>query len=158
MEIAHFMTQKVHVLKPHDSLAHARELMEQHRVNQLPVVIDARLAGILTDRDVRDASPSLFESEPLRRRKRALPAGADPRQILVESVMTPDVLTLGPSDSVAAAAQLMRRERLGSVPIVEGGRLVGIITRSDILDAFLTLSEATQDLLKGDILRHKRPQ
>jgi len=53
------------------------------------------------------------------------------------------VLSLGPRDSMIAAATLMRRERVGAVPIVDGTRLVGILARSDVLDAFVALDAAT---------------
>ena len=56
--------------------------------------------------------------------------------------MTENVLTLGPTDSVTEAARLMRRERVGAIPIVENNRLVGILTRSDMLDAFVALADA----------------
>jgi acetoin utilization protein AcuB len=156
VEISHWMTRWVHALKPRDSLAHARELLAQHRVNQLPVVVDGKLVGIITDRDVRDAFPSVFETAAVRPKR--IPAEADPRHIEVETVMTADVLTLGPQESMAAAAKLMRQERVGAVPIVEGGRLVGIITRSDILRAFLSLSEATEEQLRSEPPRRSRPQ
>jgi acetoin utilization protein AcuB len=55
----------------------------------------------------------------------------------VDAVMTANVLTLGPGDSMASAARLMRRERIGAIPIVDQDRLVGIVTRSDVLDAFV---------------------
>jgi CBS domain-containing protein len=53
--------------------------------------------------------------------------------------MTGNVLTLAPSDGVIAAASLMRRERVGAIPIVDGTRLVGILARSDVLDAMMGL-------------------
>jgi acetoin utilization protein AcuB len=152
MEIAHWMTRPVHTVKPLDSILHARELMVQHRVNQLPVVVDGRLIGIITDRDLRDAFPSIFEQTPIgRRRPIKIPEGAKPERIKVELVMTSEPLTLAPKQSVAEAATLMRRERVGALPVVEGERLVGILTRSDILDAFVALSEATRDLLVAEI-------
>ena len=125
-------------VKPHDSIAHARELMEKHRFNQLPVVVDGRLVGIVTDRDLRDAYPSVFETaadDP-----RHAPA-VNPKTIKVEDVMTANVVTLGPAASVEEAARLMRRERIGAIPVVDGHRLVGMLTRSDVLDAFLTVSD-----------------
>src|SRR5262249_43686956 len=129
-------------VKPRDSARHAREVMEKHRINQLPVVVDDRIVGILTDRDLRDAFPSVFESaEPFARRTRR--SGSDPATIPVEDVMTPTVLTLAPAASVADAARLMRRERIGAIPIVDRGRLVGILSRSDVLDAFVELTRAT---------------
>jgi acetoin utilization protein AcuB len=139
MRIEAWMKHPVIRMKPHDSARHAREVMEKHRINQLPVVVDGRLVGILTDRDVRDAFPSVFESgEPFARRTRR--PSADPATIRVEDVMTSTVLTLAPAAFVADAARLMRRERIGAIPIVESGRLVGILTRSDVLDAFVELT------------------
>ena len=127
--VGQWMKHPVHVIKPLDSVAHAREVMEQHRVNQLPVVVNNRLVGIVTDRDLRDATPSMAETVP------ALDPGATAR-ITVESVMTPAVLTVTPIDPLQRAAAIMRRERIGALPVLHDGRLAGIITRSDILEAF----------------------
>jgi acetoin utilization protein AcuB len=108
-------------------------------------VVDGRLVGIVTDRDLRDAFPSVFESvEPSGRRRQ--PAGVDPETIPVEDVMTRDVLTLSAEAFVSDAARIMRRERVGAVPMVDGGRLVGILTRSDVLDAFVELSRSAVPL------------
>lgn len=142
MLIEQWMTRRVHIVKPRDSIRHAREIMETNRVNQLPVVVDQRVVGIITDRDLRDAYPSVFDAEP-KRRPRSAGAVADPDQIAVETVMTPNVVTLGPQDSVVEAARRMRRERIGAIPIADKGHLVGIIARSDILDAFAALAEPT---------------
>jgi acetoin utilization protein AcuB len=130
MEIVKWMKQPVRSVKPLDSIQHAREVMAQHRINQLPVVAGGRLVGIVSDRDLRDAFPSVL-SDPSRR---PVP---DPESVPVESVMTQKVFTLGPHDGVMAAAALMRRERIGALPIVEGTRLVGILARSDLLEAFI---------------------
>jgi acetoin utilization protein AcuB len=140
MKIEPWMKHPVHTVKPKDSARHARDVMEKHRINQLPVVVDARLVGIVTDRDLRDASPSVFESAEAAGRGRRK-ASTDPATIPVEDVMTRDVLTLAPGAFVADAARIMRRERIGAIPIVDGERLVGILTRTDVLDAFVELSE-----------------
>jgi acetoin utilization protein AcuB len=137
MRIEPWMKRPVVTVKPHDSARHARELLEQHRVNQLPVVTDGRLVGIVTDRDLRDVFPSVFEAAASRRRATA--PGTDPATIPVEDVMTPAVLTLAPGAFLADAARVMRRERIGAIPIVDGDRLVGILTRSDLLDALVAL-------------------
>ncbi len=136
MEIRTWMKQTVHSVRPLDSIQHAREVMETHRVNQLPVVVDGRLVGIITDRDLRDAFPSVFEAPVLSRRTPKVSA-TDPRKVTVEMVMTRNVTTAAAGDSMADAARLMRRERIGALPVVEGERLVGIITRSDVLDCFI---------------------
>jgi acetoin utilization protein AcuB len=138
VEIEKWMKHPVYSVKPLDSIQHARELMEQHRVNQLPVVVDGRVVGIVTDRDLRDAFPSVFDST-ARREATKSRGGTNPNEITVEMVMTPNVLTLGSKDSVAKAVQLMRNERIGAIPIVDANRLVGILTRSDVLDAFVAL-------------------
>ncbi len=133
-----WMTRRVYTVKPLDSIAHAREVMAEHRVNQLPVVVDGKLLGIITDRDLRDAFPSVFES--MRGDNKG--KHADPKDIPVESVMTSQVMTLTPKNTVFEGARLMRQERVGAIPIVEGERLIGVLTRSDVLDAFMALDEA----------------
>ena len=136
MEVERWMKRQLHSVKPLDTIRHARELMENHRINQLPVVVEGRLVGIVTDRDLRDAFPSVFDSS-----YRTETGRADPGAITVEAVMTPYVLTLKPQDSMTDAARLMRRERVGAVPVVDGNRLVGLITRSDVLDAFVSMND-----------------
>jgi acetoin utilization protein AcuB len=123
-------------VRPLDSIRHAREMMESYRINQLPVVDHGHLVGIITDRDLRDAYPSVFESAAYAARITAC-HDHDPERIPVDIVMTSEVLTLTPHNTLEDATRLMRRERIGAVPIVERGRLVGIITRTDVLDAFL---------------------
>jgi acetoin utilization protein AcuB len=139
------MKHPVVTVKPRDSARHARETMERHRINQLPVVTDGHLVGIVSDRDLRDAFPSVFESAEAAAEHRR--AGTDPAAIPIEDVMTRDVITLAPSALVVDAARLMRRERIGAVPIVEGTRLVGILTRSDVLDTFVEVAQ--QGTLSG---------
>jgi len=139
VHVEQWMTRKVHCTKPLDSINHARELMATHRVNQLPVVVDGRVVGIVTDRDLRDAFPSVFERT--REGVRKPPQGADPSTITVEMVMTENVLTLAPKDTVAEAARRMRTERIGALPVVDNGHIVGILARSDLLDALVALAE-----------------
>jgi len=137
MLVEQWMKKHPRTIKPLDTIHHAREVMEEHRINQLPVVHGGELVGIVTDRDLRDAYPSVL-ADPLRK------ASPDPHQVKVESVMTSNVLTLTPQDGVVAAASLMRRERVGAVPIVEGKRLVGILARSDLLDALIALGSLAE--------------
>lgn len=141
-----WMTAKVQTVKPFDSVAHARALIEERRINQFPVVKDGVLVGIVTDRDLRDAVNAVTTSANAAGTVESVPGA--PEQIPVEAVMTRNAITLSPHSSVVAAAELMRRERIGSVPIVDGHALVGIITRSDILKAFIarenSLAERSQ--------------
>lgn len=139
MNIEKWMKRELVCVKPLDSIQHARDLMEERRINQLPVVVNGKLVGIVTDRNLRDAFPSVFDLSPLGKGRKSTTV-ADPKEITVEMVMTPHVLTLSPTDSIVEAVRVMRQERIGAIPVVEGSRPVGIITRSDVLDAFVALS------------------
>ena len=139
MQIKKWMQHPVQSIKPRDNIEHARALMVDHHINQIPVVVDKELVGIVTDRDLRDAYPSVFDiAGASGERDDGL---AHPEKIEVESVMTSNVLSLESTDSVADAAALMIKERIGAVPIVDDGQLVGILARSDVLDAFISLCE-----------------
>jgi acetoin utilization protein AcuB len=131
MNVSQWMTKSLITIKPHDTLRQARERMAKHRINQLPVVVNDKLVGIVTDRDLRDAYPSSLR--PFR--------GKDIDEFgdshLVEEVMTYSVVTVSPQTSLRDAALQLRQQRFGALPVVENGKLVGIITRSDLLDAML---------------------
>src|SRR5262249_9235982 len=136
MSVAQWMTKSVMTIKPKDTLRHARERLAKYRINQLPVVVDEKLVGIVTDRDIRDAYPSSLR----------LFYGKDIDEFgdshAVEEIMTYNVISITPQTPLREAAQLLRRQRFGALPVVEHGKLVGIITRSDVLDALL--AEATE--------------
>lgn len=129
-----WMTMEVHTVKPFDSVAYARALLEQYRINQAPVVKNGVLVGIVTDRDLRDAVNTVTVSAQL---AGDIEAPQLPNEIPVEVVMSRNVIALPPHATLVNAAMVMRRERIGSVPIADGAHLVGILTRSDILDAFV---------------------
>ncbi|MFZ0890423.1 MAG: CBS domain-containing protein [Candidatus Binataceae bacterium] len=139
MRVEDWMKLPIHVVKPRDTVAHARALLEEHRINQLPVAVNGRLVGIVTDRDLRDAPRAVeVSAAAATRRREGVPPS--PTEIPVEAVMSDAVLMIGPHAGLEEAALLMRRQRVGALPIVENGRLVGILTRSDILDAFVALA------------------
>jgi acetoin utilization protein AcuB len=143
MDIERCMKKALQTVRPRDSILRAREIMEQHRINQLPVVVNGRLVGIVTDRDLRDAWPSAFEAPRRGRERRSAP---DPKDVPVDAVMSQNVLTLRPRDSMSAAARLMRRERIGAIPILgEDDRLVGIVARADVLEAFVEQADRFGD-------------
>ena len=131
MDVSKWMTKSMITIKPKDTLRHARERLAKYRINQIPVVINDKLVGIVTDRDVRDAYPSSLR----------LFHGKDIDEFgdshIVEEVMTYNVVAISPQTSLREAAQRLRRQRFGALPVVENGKLVGIITRSDLLDAML---------------------
>jgi acetoin utilization protein AcuB len=126
------MTKQVLAVEVFDSIGIARRVMAKHRVNQLPVLDDGKLVGIVTDRDIRDAYPTSM----MINRPRAIDKFAD--SYTVEEVMSYNVITVKPSTPLATAVKLLRRHRIGALPVLERDELVGIITRSDILDFVLS--------------------
>lgn len=126
------MTENVLAVETFDSIGVARRLMAKHRVNQLPVLDHDVLVGIVTDRDLRDAYPTSM----MINRGKAIDRFAD--SVTVEEVMSHDVFTVRPDTPLKKAVGLLRRHRIGSLPVVKNKNLVGIITRSDILDFVLS--------------------
>jgi acetoin utilization protein AcuB len=142
MLVSEWMTKKVLTVEVVDSIGVARRLMAEHRVNQLPVLDDGRLVGIVTDRDIRDAYPTSMVID------RAKEIDRFAETYTVEETMSYNVLTVRPRTPLLSAVRLLRRHRIGSLPVVEKGRLVGIITRSDVLDFVLAGMKLT-DRKKG---------
>jgi len=140
MLVREWMRPTPATIKPRESVARARELLIDQHINQLPVVASGKLLGIVTDRDLRDAFPSVFDV--VVEDEGDGPAVVDTKLIPVEEVMTAGVLTVTPAETVEQAALLMRKRRFGAVPVVDKGRLIGILTRSDVIDAFLALTQA----------------
>ncbi len=108
------------------SVAKAHRLMQEHGVRHLPVLNENVLVGIVTFTDILEAASqdsnrlNLFEPISL---LAALP---------VEELMTPDPVTISPDDTVLEAADLMFQHDIGSLPVVEDGSVIGIITTTDI--------------------------
>jgi CBS domain-containing protein len=149
-KVRSWMTSPVKTVRPLDPVTRARELLEEDRINQLAVVEGRRLVGIVTDRDLRDAFPSILDvlRQDLHGERKPF-SSAD--KVSVEMVMTANPLTLHPDARLVEAVRLLRRERIGGVPIVEDHRLVGILTRSDLLEAFLaTLERAPEGRAEGE--------
>ena len=132
VRVADWMSQRVLAVETFDSIGIARQLMAKHRVNQLPVLENEKLVGIVTDRDIRDAYPTSM----MINRGKEIDRFAD--SVTVEEVMSHDVMVVRPDMSLAAAVSLLRRHRIGSLPVMKSGKLVGIITRSNILDFVLS--------------------
>lgn len=129
-------TELLHV-SPSDSVRTAWGLLREHQIRHLPVVEDGKLAGIITDRDIRLVFPS------------AITAGQreqDPHDALekvsVQEIMSRPVVTVTSETPIADAARLLLERRIGGLPVVEGEHLVGIITKDDILAAFVEIMEA----------------
>jgi acetoin utilization protein AcuB len=131
IKVFEWMTEEVLAVEINDTISVARQLIAKHRINQLPVLENDRLVGIVTDRDIRDAYPTSL----MIGHTKEIDEFAESHT--VEEVMTHDVFTVEPETPLASAVALLRHHRIGSLPVLKSEQLVGIITRSDILDFVL---------------------
>lgn len=130
MNVRDVMTSDPLTVDLNTSLRKAAGLMRERGIRHLPVVDGAhRLAGILTDRDITHMAFVPALSEFLSRDARHLKT---PR---VRDAMTWSVVTTGPEVPLAQAGFIMFQRRIGSLPVVENSRLVGILTEHDVLAA-----------------------
>jgi acetoin utilization protein AcuB len=124
-----WMKQKVLTLGPEASAFEALRLCRERRIRHIPVVKDKRLVGIISDRDLRDASPPLGDPERVSTMK----------EIRLEDVMTRKVITTHPEDTIVHAAREMYERKIESLPVVDEGKLLGIVTSSDVMRALIAV-------------------
>ena len=138
MQVREVMSPDPITIGPSASLREARAMMIEREVRHLPVVDDGRhLIGIITDRDLRSAAvaPALGEHLSARARRRLRRATEPLEKLRVRDVMTWSVVTTTRSAPIAQAAAIMHERRLGSLPVLDEGVLVGIVTERDALRA-----------------------
>jgi len=129
------MTRDPVTVAPNDAIGVALKRMLARGCRRLPVVDQGKLVGIVSDRDLRRATNSPFV---LRER------WYDDfllEHILVRACMTPNPITITPRTSMLEAAKLMRDHKIGGLPVMEGERLVGIVTETDLLNYFIRTLE-----------------
>lgn len=132
------MTRDPITIDPEAPLGTAMDVMRRKRIRHLPVVDDAgRLVGIITDRDLRQATfaPALAEHLSLQAQRRLRGLGQALGDLRVKHAMTWVVVTTEPEATLARAAVVMFERRIGSLPVVADGVLVGILTERDLLVA-----------------------
>ena len=146
MRVEDFMTRRVLTIAPDATILAAAKLMLEHHVGALPVVdASARIVGIISESGLlrddgksddgkgADGSPWLqMMAEPY-----GLPG--EPSKLCarqISAVMTRALVSIAPNASIAQACRLMQRRRVKRLPVVENERLVGLITRTDLLRAF----------------------
>ncbi len=112
-------------------LADVQRLMRVHQIRHVPVVSGKRLVGIITDRDLREASPSPATTRT--KGEIAYQLATTP----IKKCMTKDVVSIGPDIDMGQAIRLLLQRKCGCLPVVDNGILVGIITELDCLRTFL---------------------
>ena len=126
------MTPKPITITVQESMQGAMELMAMKRIRHLPVVDGAgKLIGLVSDRDLRRAAPSpLFGADHEK-------AAGQLDSTTVERIMIRSPATIGPQQRLQDAMKLMVEKKYGALPVVEAGRLVGIITPIDVMKSWL---------------------
>ena len=132
MVVKDLMNPSVVTIEPTSSAALAARLISRHNVGALPVCSgDGRLRGMVTDRDIV---------------LRCVAAEEDPAQTLVRDIMTRGCATVSPRDDCRAATRLMAQQQVRRLPVVEEGRLVGMISLADLARCGRFDMEAAQAL------------
>lgn len=125
MLVSKRMTKDPVTVTPEDLLIQARLKMQKGGFRRLPVISDGQLVGIITDRDIRQHVGLLDRTE-------------------VKAAMSQKPITVIPATTVEAAAQILLKQKIGGLPVLEKNRLIGMITTSDILQAFLDVMGASE--------------
>jgi CBS domain-containing protein len=171
MKVSDIMTHPVITVTPETTIAEAAELMIAHRISGLPVVNDpGEVVGIVTEGDLLRRAETGTE----RRRARWLEFLIAPGRLASEyahangrrvgEVMTDAVVLVGPDDPIAYLIEVMERRRIKRVPVIDRGRLVGIVSRANLVQALVrnlprpdsasvTSDEAIRELILAEIAK-----
>ncbi|MGI6549747.1 MAG: CBS domain-containing protein [Syntrophomonadales bacterium] len=122
------MSSPVITVSPRHSIQEALEIMRDNDTRRLPVIDRGKLVGMLVQHDIENAlrSPGRIPHTP------------------VEWVMTKKVRYVSPEDTIPEAARIMRSHKISALPVIDAGKLVGIITDTDLLQVLINLLEPTE--------------
>ena len=127
MLVEEVMTGSVVTLGPDETLRDAINLLRSKRIRHLPVVEERKLVGIVTDRDVKRATPSVLSGVAEEEYDNALVT------IRVAQFMTREPITVSGKSQLKAAVEIFIDKKVGALPVVDNGHLIGILTEIDIL-------------------------
>lgn len=136
---------------PEMPIHEALNLMKRERIRRMPVVEDGRLVGIISDKDLLNASPSSTAGLSVWEMNYAL------SKITVKDVMTKEVMTITEDTPIEEAARIMADYKFGGLPVVNGDQIVGIITETDIFKLFLELFGARHTGIRATVLVSDQP-
>lgn len=152
MLVKDWMTPDPVTITDDTSMMKAIHLMKQNRFRRLPVMHDGKLVGIVTDRDLKEASPSKATTLDVHELYYLL------AELQVKDIMTRDPITVRPDDTVEHAAQLMLENTISGLPVVdETGQLRGILTQSDVFRAFMHITGIQQGGVQFALRLEDRP-
>lgn len=135
MLIQDWMAKDVMTVDENTSLMRATRIMKENRIRRLPVVSHGKLIGIITDRDVKDASPSKTTSLDVHELYYLL------SEMKVKDVMTDTPFTLSGTETLEKAALIMLNSRISGLPVVDNnGHLIGLLSETDVLRGFIHMT------------------
>ncbi|MEJ2636604.1 MAG: CBS domain-containing protein, partial [Calditrichia bacterium] len=151
MIVLKWMTKEVITVGPDTPIHQIYNIFQKNDIHRVPVMSGEKLVGIVSDRDVRTALPLFSDkvlpeniSEALERKK-------------ASDVMTHEVITIGPLDTIEKAALLMLNNKFGALPVLNNGQLSGIITEHDIFEALLEVTGAKWGVPRLSMVIDDRP-
>lgn len=142
MYVKDWMTSDPVVVSPDTPILEAQRIMTQRRIRRLPVVKGGKLVGIVTYRDIIEASPSSASTLSIHELHYLL------SKLTVEEIMAKELVVVSPNDTAEHAVLLGAEKGVGALPVVHRGKLIGIATEADIVRAYLTLLGAKEDLIR----------
>lgn len=135
MLVKDWMSEHVITLDENVSIMKAIQVLKEHKIRRIPVTRDGKLVGIVTDRDIKEATPSKITTFEVHEMYYLL------SELKLKDVMTKDPLTVKPYDTVEYAAVLMLENKISGLPVVtDDGHVVGIITQTDIFKLFVNIT------------------
>jgi acetoin utilization protein AcuB len=141
MQVKKRMAKKLVTVTKDMSIPEAIGLMKKHSIRHLPVVDGDNLIGFVTESDMRQAYlASLLD------------------KIVVEDLMIKNPITISPNTSIEEAAELIHRNKIGGLPVVEKGKLKGILTVADILEAFIEIMGVLKSSSRIDVVMGEEPE
>jgi CBS domain-containing protein len=163
MKAADIMTRNVVSVQPETTILQAADLMLQHRISGLPVIdSDGRLVGIVTEGDFLRR----IETGTQRQRPRWVELLVGPGRLAeeyvrsssrrIEDVMTQPVQTIGEDTPVGDVVELMERRRIKRLPVLRGDKLVGIVSRANLLHALASLGREIKSTSADDVAIRER--
>ncbi len=134
MNVWYWMTKKIFTVNPDDYLSDAIVLMREQRIKHLPVLKNGRLKGIISDRDIKEYTPSKATSLDIHELHYLLATTK------IKQIMKTKVIFTTPDTPIEEAAMSMMDENIGCLPVVDGGQVVGIISDKDIFRAMVDIT------------------
>jgi CBS domain-containing protein len=132
--VKELMSRKVNTIEENKSVYQAARIMAKERKGCVVVVKKGKPVGIITDSDILE---------------KVISKGKDPKKIKVKDIMSSPIITISPNENVAEAARLMRKNLIKRIPVVEKGKLVGIISDSDIARVSPEFIDIIEERLKA---------